>query len=89
MIEDYIEYEQETGKKFTLSVFIKVNPLLSVILATLSSNFCHILADPAIGFLQPEDFKLLLKHKRFNVANEDEVMLGISLWSMDPKISQD
>jgi hypothetical protein len=39
MIEDYIEQEQETGKRFSLKLYLKVNKLLAVILQTICQNF--------------------------------------------------
>lgn len=37
--EDYIEQEQETGQLFRIGVFVRVQRVLSVLLASISMNF--------------------------------------------------
>lgn len=80
IIEDYIEYEQEMGEKFKLKVFLKVHKVLATLLITLCKNFYIYANDPHICLLSTEDFKQLLKHKRFHVFSEDEVIRALSLW---------
>jgi hypothetical protein len=65
MIEDYIEKEIETGKNFTINVYLKIKKILSIILITISKNFYMFCNHPHLYLLSAEDFKLFLKHKRF------------------------
>ena len=46
--EDYIEEEQETGQLFKISLYLKVQKTLSVILATISASFGQYCNDPQI-----------------------------------------
>jgi hypothetical protein len=84
MIEDVIEHEQETGETFEVNVFIKIHKVLSVILSTISKSFYMYINDPMICLLNSDDFKQILKHKRFQVTCEDEVVRALSLWILDP-----
>lgn len=89
MIEDVIEHEQETGETFEVQVFLKIHKLLSVILATISKSFYMYINDPMICLLNFDDFKQMLKHKRFQVTCEDEVVRALSLWVMDSTRTQE
>jgi hypothetical protein len=65
MIEDYIENENETGERFKISLFLKVHKVLATILSTISKSFFLYANDPFISLLSVDDFKQMLKHKRF------------------------
>jgi len=65
MIEDYIENQQDYGQQFTVSIFLKVQKVLTTILYTISKNFYIYVNDPFICLLSADDFKTMLKHKRF------------------------
>lgn len=89
MIEDYIELEQETGQSFKLSIFIKTSKVIPVILNTISKNFYMYCSDPGVSFLDLEDLKLLLKHKRLQVISEDDICTTLFLWAQNPNNNQD
>lgn len=89
MIEDYIETENETGERFKISLFLKVHKVLATILSTISKSFFLYANDPFISLLSVDDFKQMLKHKRFQVTHEDEVVRALSLWIQDAKHTQD
>lgn len=80
MVEDFQEFMQATGQKFSIKVFLKVHKVYGVILSTISRNFSEVHRDPNIKLLEPNDFKMLLKHKRLGVTAEDEVVIAFSLW---------
>ena len=88
LTEDYQDYEADSGKKFRLSVIVKVQKMLSVILYAISSNFYKYVACPKIGMLPAETFKNLLKHKRLQVFCEDDIVKAFYLWANDPSHSQ-
>jgi len=65
MVEDYIEQEQETGQSFTVSLHLKVQKVLSVIMYSVSKQFYLHTNNPHISLLTVEELKTILKHKRF------------------------
>lgn len=42
-----------------------------------------------ISMLSGEEFKMLLKHKRLQVPNEDEVVKALELWVLNEKHGQE
>lgn len=66
-----------------MHVFLKIHKVLSVILSTISKSFYMYTNDPMICLMNSDDFKQILKHKRFQVTCEDEVVRALSLWVMD------
>ena len=83
LIEDYIEHEQETGERFHINLYLQVYKVLSCILYTISKNFHLLCGHPSIGLLSVDEFKTLLKHKRFQVYSEDEVIKALYMWQLD------
>ena len=83
IIEDYIEHEQETGERFHINLHLQVQKVLSCILYTISKNFHLLCGHPHISLLSVDEFKTLLKHKRFQVTNEDQVIKALYLWQLD------
>jgi hypothetical protein len=45
----------------------------------ISRNFTFLINDPDIKYLRRDEFKVILKHKYLNVAQEDEVIKAICL----------
>jgi len=79
-VPDEEEWEQETGMKFSLSIFIKVYKVVSALLFTISRNFEVLYQDPFIGLIDDGEFKSILKHKGLNVGSEDQVVRAFHLW---------
>jgi hypothetical protein len=69
-----------TKQEINIGIYVKLNHTHSEILNYISRNFSQCFDDPDIGLLHKDEFKLLLKHKYLNVANEDQIVRAITLW---------
>ena len=59
------------NQEINIGIYIKLSHTHSEILNYISRNFSQCYDDPDIGLLLKDEFKLLLKHKYLNAANED------------------
>ena len=65
---------------FSISLFLKVSKLHSVILSTIALNFAEYASDPYIAMMTVDEMKLLMKSKILTVPNEDKVVDAVMLW---------
>ena len=88
MIEDWLEASAEYGEPFSVSLFLKVSKLHSVILSTIAMNFADYTSDPNISLLSVDEMKLLLKSKILQVRSEDQVVDALMLWGRSNRLHE-
>jgi hypothetical protein len=65
----------------TLTVYLRVNFIHSVLLSAIVKNFPHIYDDKNIEKLEHSMFTSIMLNKHLNKTNEDECVIAVINWS--------